>query len=78
MVYEGPNTLGNTRKVVQTMNKDQVKGRVKEFVGKVKQTAGRNAGDVDQHDEGVGQELKGKIQKTFGDVKHNVAREIDK
>ena len=26
----------------------------------------------------MGQELKGKIQKTFGDVKNNIAREIDR
>ena len=60
------------------MNKDQVKGRIDEVVGKVKQASARNAGDIDREDEGAGQELKGKIQKTFGDVKHNIAKEIDR
>ncbi|MGI8905329.1 MAG: CsbD family protein [Candidatus Sumerlaeaceae bacterium] len=60
------------------MNKDQIKGRVEEVIGKVKQSTGRNSGDLDQQDEGAGQELKGKVQKTFGDVKHNIAKEIDR
>ncbi len=60
------------------MNKDQVKGRVNEAVGKGKQVVGGQTGDVDQHDEGMGQELKGKVQKTFGDIKNKISKAIDR
>ena len=60
------------------MNKDQIKGRVDEAVGKGKQIIGGSTGDVEQHDEGVGQELKGKVQKGFGDLKNKIGKAIDK
>ena len=60
------------------MNKDQVKGRFDEAVGKVKQGLGNANANPDQQDEGAGQELKGKIQKTFGDVKNDIAKAIDR
>ena len=43
------------------MNKDQVKGRIKEAKGTVKEVAGKTVGNESL-------ELKGKIQKTVGKV----------
>jgi uncharacterized protein YjbJ (UPF0337 family) len=54
------------------MNKDQVRGRVEEAKGAVKQTAGRVAGRPDLEDRGTLEKAAGKIQKTFGDVKEQV------
>ena len=54
------------------MNKDQVKGRVEEAKGKVKEVAGSTVGNPDLEDRGTIEKVGGKIQKTFGDVKEQV------
>lgn len=54
------------------MNKDQVKGRVDEAKGSIKQTTGRVIGNPDLEDRGTVEKVGGKIQKTFGDVKEQV------
>ena len=54
------------------MNKDQIKGRVEEAKGSVKQTTGRVIGNPDMEDRGTIEKVGGKIQKTFGDVKEQV------
>jgi len=51
------------------MNKDQVKGTVKQAAGKVQQKTGEAIGSEKQQAKGVGRQLEGKIQKGFGDVK---------
>ena len=55
-----------------SMNKDQVKGRVEEAKGSVKQTVGRVTGNPDLEDRGTVDKVAGKIQKTFGDVKEQL------
>ena len=60
------------------MNKDQLKGRVKEGLGKLDKHMGRTNRDPIQEDRGTGNELEGKIQKTFGDVKHKIGKNIDR
>ena len=60
------------------MNKDQVKGRVKEVVGKVQKHMGKDNCDTDAEAKGAMRETEGKIQKTFGDIKHKVAKAIDR
>jgi uncharacterized protein YjbJ (UPF0337 family) len=54
------------------MNKDQVKGRVEEAKGSIKQTAGRVTGKPDLEDRGTIEKAAGKVQKTFGDVKEQI------
>jgi uncharacterized protein YjbJ (UPF0337 family) len=54
------------------MNKDQVKGRIEEAKGSIKQTTGRVIGNPDLEDRGTIEKVGGKIQKTFGDVKEQV------
>ena len=51
------------------MNKDQVKGAVKDAVGKVQQKTGEAIGSADQQDKGVVKQVEGKVQKAYGDVK---------
>jgi uncharacterized protein YjbJ (UPF0337 family) len=59
------------------MNKDQVKGSVKDVAGKVQEKVGQQTGDRDQESRGLGNQAEGKIQKTVGDVKdavHNLKK----
>lgn len=51
------------------MNKDQVKGTVKQAAGKVQQKTGEAIGSEKQQAKGVGRQVEGKIQKGFGDLK---------
>ena len=54
------------------MNKDQVKGKIKEAAGEVQQRTGRALGDSEQEAKGGGREVEGKVQKKVGDVKQAV------
>jgi uncharacterized protein YjbJ (UPF0337 family) len=60
------------------MNKDQVKGRVEEVKGAIKEKAGRATGNVDLEDRGTIEKVAGKTQKTYGDVKDRVKDEWHK
>ncbi|MCE3252708.1 MAG: CsbD family protein [Cellvibrio sp.] len=53
------------------MNKDQVKGTVKQAAGKVQQKTGEAIGSEKQQAKGIGKQVEGKIQKGFGDLKDN-------
>ena len=56
----------------KVMNKNQVKGAVKEFAGKVQQEAGKLAGNNEQQAKGFSKQLSGKVEKAYGDVKETV------
>lgn len=51
------------------MNKDQVKGAVKDAAGKLQEKVGEATGNTDQQDKGVVKQVEGKVQKAYGDVK---------
>jgi len=51
------------------MNRDQVKGRVKEAAGKAKKAAGRAVGSSKLQAKGLMKEAGGKIQKNVGDIR---------
>ena len=51
------------------MNKDQVKGTVKEAAGKVQQKTGKLLGNPKQEAKGLATKLEGKVQKKVGDAK---------
>jgi uncharacterized protein YjbJ (UPF0337 family) len=51
------------------MNKDQVKGSIKDTVGKVQEKTGELTGSENQQIKGVKNQVEGKIQKGVGDVK---------
>jgi uncharacterized protein YjbJ (UPF0337 family) len=56
------------------MNKDQVKGRVREAKGKVKEIAGNAVGNRRVEAEGDAEQLAGKVQKTYGDAKNEARK----
>ena len=56
------------------MNKDQVKGRVREAKGKVKEIAGKTVGNTRVEAEGDAEQLAGKVQKTYGDAKNEARK----
>jgi uncharacterized protein YjbJ (UPF0337 family) len=58
------------------MNKDQVKGHVKQVKGKVKQIAGIVSGDQTLENKGKLQNAVGKAQAGYGDVKEDIKNAI--
>jgi uncharacterized protein YjbJ (UPF0337 family) len=52
-----------------TMNKDQVKGAIKEAAGKVQTKAGEAMGSNKQQAKGIAKQVEGKAQKAVGNVK---------
>lgn len=51
------------------MNKDNVEGKMKDMVGRVKRQVGEWTGDEKAQGEGLMDQAKGKIQNAWGDVK---------
>ncbi len=60
------------------MNKDQVKGVAEQGKGKVKEAAGNLTGNKSLEREGEADQVKGKVQKNYGDAKETVKDGIDK
>jgi uncharacterized protein YjbJ (UPF0337 family) len=60
------------------MNKDQVKGRVEEAKGKIKEVTGRTVGNPDLEDRGTAQKVGGAIQKDYGDLKEDIKDSLKK
>lgn len=58
-------------------NKDQVKGRVKTAQGKVKEAAGKLVGNRDLEAEGKIDQVGGKIQSKYGDIKQELKEDLD-
>jgi len=56
------------------MNKDQVKGRVEEAKGKIKEVAGHVVGNKDLELEGKIQKNVGKVGAGLGDAKENIKK----
>jgi uncharacterized protein YjbJ (UPF0337 family) len=56
------------------VNKDQVKGRIHEAKGKVKEIAGKAVGNRRVEAEGDAEQLAGKVQKTYGDAKNEARK----
>lgn len=54
------------------MNKDQVKGAVKDAAGKVQEQIGKIVGSTEQQRKGIDKQVEGKTQKAVGDVKEVV------
>jgi len=51
------------------MNKDQVKGAVKDAASKVQEKAGEAIGSNEQRAKGLAKQVEGKTQKNLGDAK---------
>jgi uncharacterized protein YjbJ (UPF0337 family) len=60
------------------MNQDQVKGRVEQVKGSVKETAGKAVGNRDLEARGKLDKAAGAVQSGIGDAKEKVKDGIDK
>lgn len=60
------------------MNKDQVKGAVKDATGKVQEKVGDVTGSREQQAKGISKQVEGKVQKNYGDAKEAAKDQIDK
>lgn len=54
------------------MNKDQIKGRMEEAAGKVKEVTGKVVGNKTLEEKGKVEEVAGKARAGYGDVKSKV------
>jgi uncharacterized protein YjbJ (UPF0337 family) len=60
------------KKEQSDMNKDQVKGKAKNIVGKVQEQAGKLVGNKEQQVKGLSKQISGNVQKSFGDLKESI------
>ena len=60
------------------MNKDQVKGRVEEAKGSIKEATGKVVGNPNLQSQGAVDKAAGKAQATYGDAKEKVKGAVDK
>jgi len=54
------------------MNDDQIKGRIEETKGKIKKAAGKAVGNKDLVRKGKIQNVHGKAQAEFGDLREQI------
>jgi len=59
-------------------NKNQVKGVVKDAVGKVQEEAGKLVGNKEQQVKGLQKQVEGKAEKKLGDVKEVIKDVVNK
>jgi uncharacterized protein YjbJ (UPF0337 family) len=52
----------------EAMNRNQVKGAVKDVVGKIQRKVGSATGSTSQQIKGAGKQVAGKTQKAVGDI----------
>lgn len=57
------------------MNKDQVKGRIKEAEGAAKEVAGKVSGKESLEQKGKLEKAAGKTQAGFGDIKNAIKKD---
>ncbi|HZT56650.1 MAG TPA: CsbD family protein [Burkholderiaceae bacterium] len=60
------------------MNKDQVKGRVEQVKGSIKEAAGKVVGNEKLEAEGKVDKAAGKTQAVYGDLKEDVKDAVKK
>ena len=58
------------------MDSDRIKGKAKEVAGRAKRQAGEWTGDKETLAEGAAQEIKGKVQNTWGKTKDAVREAV--
>ena len=51
------------------MDKDRIKGSAEQAKGKIKEAAGKALGDKKLESEGIGDQIKGKVQNAVGGLK---------
>jgi uncharacterized protein YjbJ (UPF0337 family) len=60
------------------MNKDQKDGAAENLKGRVKQAAGIVTGNKDRESQGATERASGAVKKAVGDLKHGLAKKLDK
>ena len=60
------------------MNKDQVKGTVKDIAGKVQEKTGQALGSKEQQAKGIGKQVEGQTQKAKGNAKEMLKDGVDR
>lgn len=58
------------------MNKDQIKGTIKQAAGKVQNKVGQVVDSPKQQAKGLAKEVEGSAQKNYGDAKESVKKAI--
>lgn len=58
------------------MNKNQVKGALKDVAGKVQEEIGKLVGNKEEQVKGIGNQISGKAEETYGDAKEAIKSEI--
>ena len=56
------------------MNRDQVKGSVKDAAGKIQRKAGEMTGSAKQQIKGAAKQVEGKIQKGMGNARDDAEK----
>ena len=59
------------------MNRDEIKGKVEQAQGKVKEVIGRATSDERLRDEGVADQAGGEVREGYGKVKRNIGEAIE-
>ena len=54
------------------MNKDQIKGAIKNFEGKVQEEAGNLVGSKEQKIKGMSKQVAGKTEQKYGNAKEAI------
>jgi uncharacterized protein YjbJ (UPF0337 family) len=54
------------------MNDDQVKGKVKQVEGQIKEAVGKAVGDSTMENKGKLKNAAGKVQEAYGDLKSEI------
>ena len=60
------------------MNKDQIKGRVKEAEGTIKQVTGKIVGNENLEEKGRVEKVAGTVQAGYGDIKSDIKSDLKK
>ena len=58
------------------MNRDELEGKAEALKGRVKQAVGTVTNNPDLHDEGVGDEVAGRVQDAAGHARRTVGEAI--
>jgi uncharacterized protein YjbJ (UPF0337 family) len=68
------NSKSNRRNTMKSSTRDKAEGKMHQVKGKVKETVGKVVGNDDLEAEGKGENLEGKVQEKVGDAKKVVGK----
>jgi uncharacterized protein YjbJ (UPF0337 family) len=63
------NQKSNRRNTMKSSTQDKAEGKMHQVKGKIKEAVGKAVGNEDLEAEGTGENLEGKVQEKVGDVK---------